>query len=52
MTVNQSVQKILIIDDTPDNIRILNEILKNDYRVFFATAGEQGLEIARREMPD
>lgn len=52
MTENKAVQKILIIDDTPDNIRILNEILRSDYRIFFATTGEQGLEIARREMPD
>lgn len=52
MTENQAMQKILIIDDTPDNIRILNEILRNDYRIFFATSGKQGLEIARRELPD
>lgn len=52
MAENQCVQKILIIDDTPDNIRILNEILRNDYRVFFATNGEHGLEIAGRELPD
>jgi len=52
MPENISMQKILIIDDTPDNIRILNEILRNDYRIFFATRGEQGLEIAKRELPD
>jgi len=52
MTENHAMQKILIIDDTPDNIRILNEILRNEYRIFFATSGEQGLEIAKRVLPD
>lgn len=45
-------QKILIIDDTPTNIQILNAILRNQYRIFFATSGQTGLEIARREQPD
>lgn len=32
----------------PDNILILNEILRNEYR-FSSTNGKQGLEIAARE---
>lgn len=52
MAVNKSLQTILIIDDTPDNIRILNEILRNDYRILFARSGTQGIEIAKKELPD
>ena len=38
---------ILVIDDTPENIDLLVEILKDDYRVRAAINGEQGLKIAR-----
>ena len=45
-------QKILIIDDTVANIQILNEIFHQEHKVFFATSGAAGIEIARRELPD
>ena len=45
-------QKILIVDDTPANIQILNEVLQNDYAIFFATNGSDALHIAQREIPD
>lgn len=38
---------ILVVDDTPENIDLLVEILKDDYRVRAAINGEQGLKIAR-----
>lgn len=38
---------ILVVDDTPENIDLLVEILKADYRVRAAINGEQGLKIAR-----
>lgn len=45
--------RILIIDDTPPNVRILSEILGNaGYDILCATDGETGLEIARKERPD
>ncbi|MEH6582443.1 MAG: two-component system response regulator [Halioglobus sp.] len=37
---------ILVVDDTPENIDLLVEILKNDYRVKAARNGEQALKIA------
>lgn len=52
MKTDDGNQKILIIDDTPANIQILNAILKDQYQIFFATHGKVGLEIARREQPD
>ena len=38
---------ILVVDDTPENIDLLVEILKDDYKVRAAINGEQGLKIAR-----
>jgi len=45
-------QSILIIDDTPIILRTLSDMLKQDYNVSFAKSGEQGLEIAKTNMPD
>lgn len=38
--------KILIVDDTPDNIHVLMQALKDDYRVVAATNGEKALKMA------
>ena len=45
-------QKILIIDDTPANISVLNEMLQDEYDIFFATSGAEGLKIAGVLAPD
>lgn len=50
--MGEIVRKILVIDDTIANIQVLNEIFRGEYRVFFATSGGAGIEIARRELPD
>ena len=42
---------ILIVDDSPDNIAIIDEILKPEYRVMAATNGEDALAIARGDAP-
>jgi diguanylate cyclase (GGDEF)-like protein len=52
MQRNHPRQKILIIDDTPANISILNETLKEEYDVFFATSGAEGLRVAAALVPD
>ena len=43
---------ILIIDDTPDNLRLLNQILSKDYKVRLAPSGAIGLTAARSTPPD
>ncbi|MBF0308947.1 MAG: response regulator [Magnetococcales bacterium] len=43
---------LLIIDDQPTNIKVLNEVLKEDYRIIFAVRGDEGLELAREQLPD
>jgi len=45
-------QKILIIEDTLANIEILFKILQDEYDVFFAKSGADGVRIAQRELPD
>jgi putative two-component system response regulator len=42
---------ILIVDDTPNNISVLMEILRGDYRVLAATSGANALKIARGDPP-
>ncbi len=46
-----SKPKILIADDVPANIRILWEIIKDDYEVSVTTSGSEAVEIARSESP-
>lgn len=45
-------QTILIIDDTPINIRILSELLMEDYEILFSTSGADGLQRAQADRPD
>jgi CheY-like chemotaxis protein len=40
---------ILVVDDAPANIRVVNEILHETYRVKVATNGEKALELASAE---
>jgi PAS domain S-box-containing protein len=42
---------ILVVDDTPDDIVILDQILREEYHVKVATNGESALEIARSDPP-
>jgi len=45
-------RRILIVDDDPANIRILNEMLAERYEVFGTTLGSQGLTMAEQVRPD
>ncbi len=51
MTIRDEMHTLLIIDDTPDNIRILMETLKDDYKLLAATSGERGLEVLSSGQP-
>jgi phosphoserine phosphatase RsbU/P len=51
-TVNEQ-QRVLIVDDTPANIKVLHNLLREDYALSVATSGEAALEIAfSDERPD
>ncbi|MCP5455385.1 MAG: diguanylate cyclase [Thermotogae bacterium] len=49
---SEKVSKILIIDDSPIDINIINKILKEEYKTFFAKDGYKGIEVALKELPD
>ena len=44
-------QSILVVDDTPENIDLLSEILCDDYRIRVATSGEKALKIVYSDDP-
>lgn len=44
-------QTILVVDDTPENIDVLSEILSDDYRVKVANNGEKALKIVYSDDP-
>ncbi|GAB4294379.1 MAG: hypothetical protein Fur0025_30990 [Oscillatoriaceae cyanobacterium] len=51
--INTSESDILIVDDKPDNIRILSSLLKEQgYKVRQALSGEMALMAARAAQPD
>lgn len=42
---------VLVVDDTPDNLILMNDLLKNDYTVKIANGGERALKIATSDSP-
>ncbi|RFO95656.1 hypothetical protein DIC66_16810 [Rhodoferax lacus] len=42
---------VLVVDDTPDNLTLVSNLLKRDYRVRVAISGEKALKIALSETP-
>jgi putative two-component system response regulator len=42
---------ILVVDDTPDNLSLMQALLKDKYKVKGANNGEKGLKIASAESP-
>ena len=43
---------ILVVDDTPSTLSVINNLLKDEYHVKVATCGMRGLELARAAPPD
>jgi CheY-like chemotaxis protein len=50
--MTRGMPKILIVDDNPDLIGILSELLSRDFDVLTARNGEDSIVIAQREQPD
>ncbi|MDT8990703.1 two-component system response regulator [Curvibacter sp. APW13] len=42
---------ILVVDDTPDNLSLMRELLKTDYQVLLANGGERALKLAAMVPP-
>ena len=43
---------ILIVDDMPDNLALMSNLLKDSYRIKVTTHGQKALEIASATLPD
>lgn len=43
---------ILVVDDEPTNLRILNQILSDTYKLIFAKSGEEALRLIEKEQPN
>lgn len=44
--------RVLVVDDNPENIRVLHQILKDEYAILFAVTGANALRIADEQLPD
>jgi len=42
---------ILVVDDTPENLVLMSNLLKDDYKVKIANSGEKALRIAGSDSP-
>lgn len=43
---------VLLVDDTPENLTLMSELLADSYRVKVANHGAKGLRIAAESLPD
>lgn len=50
-TEEENIQRVLVVDDTPENIDVLTGVLKKDYRILVAKSGEMALKIAGTDNP-
>ena len=52
MEIAAPVPTILIVDDTTENLIVLNQILRSDYALTIAKSGEKALQLALETQPD
>lgn len=50
--LNEVKWRILVVDDEPNNLQLLRQILKGRYQISMATNGLQALEVAQKIKPD
>ncbi|MBD8524289.1 diguanylate cyclase [Pseudomarimonas arenosa] len=50
--ITEEKQKLLIVDDEPFNLNLLNALLKQEYKIMVAIDGEQALKCALSARPD
>jgi putative two-component system response regulator len=46
------LKKILIVDDEPNNLQLLRQILKEEFQLIFANGGKKALLAAEQHLPD
>jgi serine phosphatase RsbU (regulator of sigma subunit) len=53
MTNIAEKKTVLVVDDTPANLQVVNSILKDDYKIRIATSGAKALELVKlMPLPD
>src|SRR5476649_53042 len=52
MTVSSSRPTVLVVDDTPANLSLLADLLRDQYRVQLANSGAKAIALAQAEAPD
>jgi putative two-component system response regulator len=54
MTTEQTNKswRILVVDDEPNNLQLLRQILKGQYNISLASSGDQAIELAEKLLPD
>lgn len=45
-------QNVLVVDDEPTNLKVLNNILNDTYKLTFAKSGEEALRLIKKDRPD
>lgn len=49
---NSGIPRILVVDDQPDNLHVMKQILMAQYQLLFAKDGERALSLAAEQNPD
>jgi response regulator RpfG family c-di-GMP phosphodiesterase len=52
MAAETKKNKLLFVDDIPTNIKVLLEVLKDDYKIIFAQNGAEAVKLAVKSQPD
>lgn len=51
MDFNTERPRVLIVDDEPANLKVMREVLGNQYRLSFAKSGDAALALVEKELP-
>jgi putative two-component system response regulator len=51
MNFDHSAAKILVVDDEPNNLQVMNQVLVKKYQLLFAKSGQRAIELARQQKP-
>ncbi|HEX7026418.1 MAG TPA: response regulator, partial [Gammaproteobacteria bacterium] len=49
---NANIPKVLVVDDQPDNLHVMKQILTQHYQLLFAKDGERALALAEQQHPN